>query len=144
MLTAQAVVAATTCIWLGMVLAISFMEAPLKFRAPGITRKLGVGIGRLVFGALNKVEMLLSMVVIIALTTWPDIPGPQVTVCTLPIAALAAQILGVRPLLRRQSDRFIAGEQSSADGKRLHIAYVVLECVKVMALTASAWTVFTR
>ena len=37
----------------GMILAISFLEAPLKFQAPGITIPLGLGIGRLVFTALN-------------------------------------------------------------------------------------------
>jgi hypothetical protein len=31
--------------WLGMVLAISFLETPVKFRAPGITIPLGLGIG---------------------------------------------------------------------------------------------------
>lgn len=28
---------AVVFVWLGMVLAISFLEAPLKFRAPGVT-----------------------------------------------------------------------------------------------------------
>jgi hypothetical protein len=32
---AAAVAVAVTFTWLGMVLAISFLEAPLKFRAPG-------------------------------------------------------------------------------------------------------------
>ena len=40
---------AVTFLWLGMVLAISFLEAPLKFRAPGVTVPIGLGIGRLVF-----------------------------------------------------------------------------------------------
>ena len=30
-----AVMTAAVFVWLGMVLAISFLEAPLKFRAPG-------------------------------------------------------------------------------------------------------------
>ncbi len=34
---------------LGAIVAISFLEAPLKFLAPGITIPLGLGIGRLVF-----------------------------------------------------------------------------------------------
>ena len=33
---------ALTFVWLGMVLAISFIETPLKFRAPGMTHALGV------------------------------------------------------------------------------------------------------
>jgi hypothetical protein len=35
-----------------MVIAISFVETPSKFRAPGITVPLALGIGRLVFKAL--------------------------------------------------------------------------------------------
>src|SRR5690554_1127105 len=46
-------------VWIGFVCAISFMEAWLKFRAPGIILALGLGIGRLVFAALNKVEWVL-------------------------------------------------------------------------------------
>jgi hypothetical protein len=34
---AAAVATAVTFVWLGMVLAISFLEAPLKSRAPGVT-----------------------------------------------------------------------------------------------------------
>ena len=45
-------------IWFGMILAISFMEAPLKFEAPGVTLALGLGIGRLIFFALNKMEIV--------------------------------------------------------------------------------------
>lgn len=35
-------------IWFGMIGAISFMEAPLKFQAPGITLSLGLSVGRLI------------------------------------------------------------------------------------------------
>lgn len=35
--------------WFGMVVAISFLEAPIKFRAPGVTLAIGLGIGRKVF-----------------------------------------------------------------------------------------------
>ncbi len=50
-----------------MVLAISFLEAPLKFRAPGVTLPIGLGIGRVVFRALNGVEVVLAAVVAVAL-----------------------------------------------------------------------------
>ena len=41
--------------WLGMVAAISFLEAPIKFSAPGVSLAIGLGIGRKVFTALNAV-----------------------------------------------------------------------------------------
>lgn len=54
--TGAAVAVAAVFVWLGMVLAISFLEAPLKFRAPGVTLAVGVGIRRVVFRALNTCE----------------------------------------------------------------------------------------
>jgi hypothetical protein len=51
-----AVATAVTFVWLGMVLAISFLEIPLKFRAPGVDLRTGLVIGRLVFRALNTAE----------------------------------------------------------------------------------------
>ena len=70
----NAVVGAVAGVWLGMVLAISFLEAPLKFRAPGITLALGLGIGRLVFAALNRVEVVLAAVVVLGAAFGPA-PG---------------------------------------------------------------------
>lgn len=57
-MTALAV--AVAFVWLGMVLAISFLEAPLKFTAPGVTLPTGLGIGRRVFRALNACELVLA------------------------------------------------------------------------------------
>src|SRR5215207_3052654 len=54
-------------IWFGMIGAISFMEAPLKFQAPGITLPLGLSVGRLIFFALNKIEIVLAVIFILSL-----------------------------------------------------------------------------
>ena len=62
---AEAAAAAVTFLWLGMVLAISFLEAPLKFRAPGVTLEVGLEIGRLVFRALNATEAVLAAFVVV-------------------------------------------------------------------------------
>ena len=71
-------------IWLGMVLAISFLETPLKFRAPGITVPLGLGIGRLVFRALNAAELAFAVALTVALLAGNagdvDIGGDPTTV----------------------------------------------------------------
>src|SRR4029453_7982569 len=93
-------------LWLGMVLAISFLEAPLKFRAPGITVSLGLGIGRLVFRALNIVEAVLAALLIVA----PLVVAPSGAVriwLSAAAAILAIKLLAVRPLLTRRSDRVL-------------------------------------
>lgn len=46
-------------LWLGFVLAISFLEAWVKFKAPFVPRHLGLDVGRTVFAALNAVEVAL-------------------------------------------------------------------------------------
>ena len=65
-LTARLVIPA---IWLGLIIAIDLIEAPLKFQAPGITIPLGLGIGRLVFTAMNIVEGVLALILIAAVVT---------------------------------------------------------------------------
>lgn len=128
---ASAFAVALTFVWLGMVAAISFLEAPLKFRAPGVTLQIGLGIGRMVFRALNTVESLLAVGILAALT----LSRPSVSVVVafaVVVVALVAQLLGVRPRLARRSDAVLAGDEGSRS--RAHYAYVVLEVVKVIGL----------
>ncbi|MFW0787981.1 hypothetical protein AAFP35_26085 [Gordonia sp. CPCC 206044] len=132
MSTPAAIAIAACFLWLGMVLAISFVEAPLKFRAPGVTLPIGLGIGRLVFRALNTIEAVWAVVIVIAVVvgTWD---GPAVAICTgVAIAALAVQLVAVRPALTRRSDAVLAGHEGPRS--HAHLVYVALEVVKVAAL----------
>ena len=127
-----AVVAAVSFTWLGMVLAISFLEAPLKFRAPGVTIPLGLGIGRLVFRALNRVEMVLLVLVLVGVAV---APRPALVGTAAALAVLVGVQLGmVRPTLNSRSDRVLAGEELPRS--RGHLVYVALEVVKVVLLVA--------
>ena len=126
-----AVAVAAIFVWLGMVLAISFLEAPLKFRAPGVTLQMGLGIGRMVFRALNTVESLLAAAILVALS----LSRPSVSVgvvFVIVVVALVGQLLVVRPRLARRSDAVLAGDEGSRS--RAHYAYVWLEVVKVIGL----------
>jgi hypothetical protein len=129
-----AVTVAAIFVWLGMVLAISFLEAPLKFRAPGVTIQLGLGIGRLVFRALNACEIVLAVLVVVALMI--GTPSAGVIAATLvAIGALLAQVIGVRPYLTRRSDAVLAdASQAEAGRSNAHYVYVGFEVAKVVAL----------
>jgi hypothetical protein len=129
--TARAVAVATVFVWLGMVLAISFIETPLKFRAPGVTLQIGLGIGRLVFRALNACELALGAVVAACFAVTPPSIGIAVA-AAVAVVALLAQVLAVRPQLTRRSDAVLAGGQGPRS--RAHWVYVGLEIVKVVAL----------
>jgi len=124
-------------VWLGMVLAISFLEAPLKFRAPGITIPLGLGIGRLVFRALNICEVVLAAVALVAVVLGRPATGVYVTL-GIAVAALGAQVVGVRPALTRRSDAVLADAAVAESGRsHAHFVYVGFEAVKVVALLMS-------
>ena len=121
-------------VWLGMVLGISFLEAPLKFRAPGITIALGVGIGRLVFRALNLVEGVFALVLIATLVlAWPAAPWTVALV----VALVLVLAIGAGVLRPRMDARVRRGELSEGQPRHaLHIGFVALETVKVLLLLA--------
>jgi hypothetical protein len=125
---------AVTFVWLGMVLAISFLETPLKFRAPEVTVQIGVGIGRLVFRALNVAELVFAMVLLIAVAIGNP-PGRVVLSEMAAIVVLMVQVAVIRPLLTHRSDRVLDGEDVPRSAG--HYWYVALEVTKVVSLLTS-------
>jgi hypothetical protein len=135
-----AIAVAVTFVWLGMVLAISFLEAPLKFRAPNVTLQVGLGIGRLVFRALNTVEVGFALVILAIVVAGP-MPARTAVAFFVAVAALAIQLIAVRPSLTRRSDKVLAG--SDGPRSRGHYAYVGLEMVKVVGLVMAGILLLT-
>lgn len=117
--------------WLGMVVAISFVEAPIKFRAPGVTLAIGLGIGRKVFAALNVIEVVLAVVLSIA-WLYADVDGWLLLVLVSTI--LVVQVVVVRPPLTKRSNRVLAGED--VPRSKTHLIYIALEVAKVLLLIA--------
>ena len=128
---ASTIAVAAIFVWLGMVLAISFIEAPLKFRAPGVTLQVGLGIGRLVFRALNGVELLLAAGTVAAVIGRPPSVSAMVA-AAVAVIALLMQVLLVRPYLTKRSNAVLAGEDGPRS--RAHFVYIGFELVKVVAL----------
>ncbi|MFC5138257.1 hypothetical protein ACFPK1_08440 [Actinomycetospora rhizophila] len=128
---ALAVTTAVTFLWLGMVLAISFLETPLKFRASGVTLRVGLGIGRVVFRALNATEVALAVVLVVA-GVLGGATGRVVAVGAAAVVVLVVQVGAVRPTLARRTDRVLAGEDPPRS--RGHHAYIGLKVTKVLAL----------
>ncbi len=140
MSTGPAIAVAVVFVWLGMVLAISFLEAPLKFRAPNVTLQIGLGIGRLVFRALNTVEACFAIALVAIVVAVPT-PARITVASSIAVAALAIQLIAVRPALTRRSDRVLVGEEGPRS--HAHYVYVGLEAVKVVALLAAGILLLT-
>jgi hypothetical protein len=132
-----AVATATVFVWLGMVVAISFLEAPLKFRAPGVTLRIGLGIGRLIFRALNTAELLFAMIAAAALFTHHT-PLRLDVALSVAVTALLVQLVLVRPLLSKRTAEVLAGDEG--ERSRAHYTYIALELGKVIALIIAGIT----
>ena len=122
---------AAAFVWVGMVLGISFLEAPLKFGAPDVTLRIGLGIGRRVFRALNAAEVVLAVLLLVSVVAG-GLPTPATVSLVLAMALLAAQLILVRPRLTRRSNAVLAGED--APRSHAHHAYIALETIKLIAL----------
>lgn len=123
----------STFLWIGFVCAISFMEAWLKFQAPGITVPLGLGIGRLVFDALNKVEWVFAIAIIfsgsIAKENWLSFKNLAFVV---PLLLLFMQTFWVLPALDARAELVI--NEQVLPPSNLHFFYIGMEIVKIFAL----------
>ncbi|MGB1206305.1 MAG: hypothetical protein ACPG5B_11695 [Chitinophagales bacterium] len=133
-------ITAITFIWSGLLIGISFMEAPLKFTAPNITTELGLGIGKVVFTALNRVEILIVLCLIIALyfvkanrKTWLSY--------SLPLFILLIQSVWLLPVLNVRIDNIVA--EIAVPPSKHHIIFIVLEVIKLISVLI-AGTIFTK
>ena len=57
---ARCVLGALIMLWAGVLIGVSFLAAPAKFGAPGLSLPIAMEIGRREFGALNLTEIVLA------------------------------------------------------------------------------------
>ncbi|WP_293309592.1 hypothetical protein [Pedobacter sp. UBA5917] len=125
--------AAIFCIifWAGLLAGISFLEAPLKFQAPGITVSLGLGIGQLVFQALNKVEIVLLIIILAC-----SLPAPLNNIRSILLFALTillmAETFWLLPLLDERAKLVLAGNAPIKSYH--HILYIIIDAIKLLFL----------
>ncbi|MBS1764097.1 MAG: hypothetical protein JSS90_03905 [Bacteroidetes bacterium] len=120
-------------VWIGFVSAISFMESWLKFLAPGITIPLGLGIGKLVFGALNKVEWLLLLFILISLlTAHENIFNSNYLTLLIPVFIVIVQTFWLLPALDARAQLQISG--ATVPPSYLHIYFAGAEVIKATCL----------
>ncbi|HET8839358.1 MAG TPA: hypothetical protein VFM82_10240 [Flavobacteriaceae bacterium] len=120
-------------LWIGFVCAISFMEAWLKFQAPGITVPLGLGIGKLVFGGLNTMEWVFAICAGGNLFLAKNkMFTTKELLLLLAVIILFLQTIWLLPALDDRASAMIAGKEVPTS--YLHYYYVAFEIIKVGAL----------
>lgn len=129
-------------VWFGMIAAISFMEAPLKFQAPGITLPLGLGIGRLIFFVLNKMEIVLAAIFLFTLLRSQKPGWAAGVVFGIVALILFAETAWLLPALDIRAEQVIAG--TAEPFSNLHLVYIAFDAVKLILLFLLGTLMFKR
>jgi hypothetical protein len=129
-------------IWFGVIGAISFMEAPLKFQAPGITLPLGLSVGRLIFFVLNKIEIVLAAVFLISLIGRRTLGRATVAVFAVIALILLAETVWLLPALDVRGEQVISG--STEPFSNLHLVYIAFDAIKFILLFVLGTMTFMR
>jgi hypothetical protein len=156
-------------VYLGILLAISFTEAWVKFRAPLLQRHVGFDVGRHVFAALNTIEFILCLAMITVLFIHES-DQPKEEMWAIPTALSLIVVLDIgflTPQLELRAAHIIVkilGEKrhASKEEERMykefialttlapcppiiyHHIYVLLEVGKVLALVYYATSLQSR
>jgi len=114
-----------------MTAGVSLLATPVRFTAPLITRPVALDIGRVVFAALNKAELiaLLILLIVVRLSGRARELWMQ---CSALILILLAQSVWLLPQLSERSQQIIAGIEPPAS--MLHGTYSILELLKLLLL----------
>ena len=117
--------------WFGMTAGISLLETPVKFTAPSITRAVALDVGRVVFTALNRVEIV-AMILLLVLVRVSGRSRQLLAPCALLVLILIAQTVWLLPELAARAQMIGQGIEPSAS--IVHGAYSVLELGKLVLL----------
>ena len=120
-------------IWIGLLIGISFIEAPLKFQAPGITTELGVGIGRIVFNFSNKVQLVLLIILLASFFNkrvgFDANFTPMLTIVTV---VMLIQTFYFLPILDERVSLVLRGQEPSVSFH--HFGFIIGELIKLITL----------
>ncbi|WP_461636628.1 hypothetical protein [Labilibaculum euxinus] len=118
-------------VWVGFLLAISFMEAWVKFRAVSLDLPTGLDVGVHVFGALNMIERIFSaMLLVYVFINYTDkvVVLTGLTIFTF-VVAQSGYLL---PELNQHAQLIIMGMVPEKNS--IHHIYVLMEVLKLVAL----------
>jgi hypothetical protein len=128
-------------VWFGLLGGISFMEAPLKFQAPNITVPLGLGIGRLVFYALNKIEIILAILMLITFVK-VKLKGKFAHFSfDIIVFLLFLETVWLLPVLDARAVEVMSGTAAPASDSYTHLIYIAFDAIKFVLLFALGTTI---
>jgi hypothetical protein len=123
--------------WFGMTAGISLLETPVKFTAPSITRAVALDVGRVVFTALNRAE-LVALIVLLLVVRLGGAARKWWLYCAVLVLIVLAQSAWLLPMLSERALLIASGVEPPAS--YLHAAYSTTELIKLVVLLVAGFT----
>ena len=118
-------------VWFGMTAGISLLEAPARFSTDSLSRAAALDLGRVVFTALNKTELVLLIVLLIVVRLSGNARRYWIE-CGALVVILIAQSVWLLPVLSARSLLIVSGGEP--EPSIAHGAYAMLEVLKLILL----------
>ncbi|HEV2438855.1 MAG TPA: DUF4149 domain-containing protein [bacterium] len=118
-------------LWVGGMAALDFIDAPLRFATPALTRNQAVALGQAVFARFNRIEVACGVVALAAAVAARSARW-TIVVTALMLALVLAQTLYLTPEITRLAAGLdfvnrTPGDPRYAAIRRLHGMYAVVE-----------------
>jgi uncharacterized membrane protein len=137
-------------LWVGGMIALDFVEAPVRFTSPLLNRNQAVGIGQEIFVRFNRVEVALAIVALAAAIAARSARW-TIGLVGLMLALILVQATYLTPAISRLASGLdfvnrTPGDPRYAAIRPLHTAYAVLEVIIFLAGIAAlaAWARLER
>lgn len=118
-------------LWAGMILGISFLESWAKFRAPSLTRAIGLDVGRTVFQYFHQAQACITLLVIaLSIAAGVSLEASLLLIGLLFIFSI--QSLWLLPHLNERVRVIIGGGEPSPS--YAHLFYGIIELMKLVML----------
>lgn len=115
-------------LWVGITVGVSMIATPVRFTATSITRPIALDVGRVVFAALNKVE-LVALAILLIIVRVAGVTQKWWAACAFLTFIILAQGVWLIPELAARTDIIMAGGEPPPS--YAHAVYSSLELVKV-------------
>jgi hypothetical protein len=124
-------IAIIALLWAGMILGISFLESWVKFRAPSLTKAVGLDVGRTVFRFFHKAQCVLLILIIIE-WAFIRVTFTNFLIIGMLISIFMLQITWLFPRLNLQVNSILAGNKIA--DRHTHKLYGIFEITKFLIL----------
>jgi Domain of unknown function (DUF4149) len=138
---ARCALGALIMLWAGVLIGVSFLAAPAKFDAPGLSLPVALEVGRREFGALNVAELALA-VVTFALAAYARPERAVWLGLGLAAVIVVLQWLWLLPVLDARAELIIRGDTPAP--APWHALYIGAEVLKLLVLLVIGWLALWR